>query len=243
MQLDRREQPLVVRVAGEPSRPHGVVVLPHSQEPRAHRDLSESCASEMKRSSALRSRVSPSARASRAGPLRDSRQSPRGGRAGARPRPSPRASLGSRASSRPSSVSGTKPERGIRPSPAAHPSRPTRPPSRRRGAPGRRAPRALLADHRHEVRPVLLDARLVVHEHEVQVGVGPAGRSRSSAPCGWPPSPRDASRGRPHAPARAPRRRRPRAPPRCRPGGGCAPGCRANRARARWRRARRRRSG
>ena len=28
---------------------------------------------------------------------------------------------------------------------------------------------------RHEVRPVLLDARLVVHEHEMQGGVGPAG--------------------------------------------------------------------
>ena len=92
---------------------------------------------------------------------------------------------------------------------------------------------AIVADG-HELCAVLLDARAVVHEHEVQIARsasrGGAPRARSAR---RPPSTRGASHGRWRPPVRARRRPRARAPPRNRPGCGRARECRRSPARGR----------
>ena len=88
---------------------------------------------------------------------------------------------------------------------------------------------AVAAD-RDELGAVLLDAGPIVHEHEMQVVVVPSRsatrRLRRVRPA---PSPPGASRGRPRAPAPGPSRPPPHARRRCRPGGARVrgrPGCR-----------------
>ena len=128
------------------------------------------------------------------------RPRPPDARGGARPSSSPRAP-GSHASARSSSVSGTKPGT-MRSALCAGGALPTTPLARRPSDRPRAQDHARLAavPDRDEVRTVLLDARPVVHEHQVQVLIAEAGprlpeRRRAAASI--------ASRSQPRSSARA----------------------------------------